>query len=54
MNYKWKLSSQADSKIVEELAGQMKVKPVIAQLLAQRGLDSPEKAKSFFYSNLED
>ena len=54
MIYKWKLSDQGNPKIVADLAGQLKVKPIIAQLLVQRGLDSSEKTKAFFYSSLQD
>ena len=54
MNYNWKLSEEIDKAIVDELARQLNIKPIIAQLLAQRGFDSPEKAKSFFYSSLGD
>lgn len=51
---KWKLSDQGDSKVVSDLAEQLKVKRVIAQLLVQRGLDSTKKIESFFYSSLRD
>ena len=54
MIYKWKLSEQGDVNLVEEIAGQLKLKRIIAQLLVQRGVDSPEKAKSFFYSSIQD
>ncbi len=54
MNYKWKLSDQADDEIISSLSGRLKVKPIIARLLVQRGLDSVEKANLFFYSNLDD
>ena len=54
MNYKWKLSDQGDDKIISSLAGQLKVAPIIARLLVQRGFDSPDKANSFFCSSLDD
>ncbi|MFZ1083297.1 MAG: single-stranded-DNA-specific exonuclease RecJ [Candidatus Kryptoniota bacterium] len=54
MNYKWKLSDQGDDKIISSLAGQLKVAPIIARLLVQRGFDSPDKANSFFRSSLDD
>ncbi len=53
MNYRWKLSEQADDEIVAELAERLNVKPIIARLLAQRGFDSFEKADSFFHSSLD-
>ncbi len=54
MKYNWRLSGQVDEGIVDELTRRLKVKPVIARLLAQRGLDSPERANSFFYSSMKD
>ncbi len=54
MKYNWRLSEQVDQSAVAELSRLLNVKPVIARLLAQRGLDSPEKAKAFFYSSLND
>ncbi len=54
MKYNWKLTDQSDSKVVEELSRQLKVKPIIARLLTQRGFDTIEKANSFFLSSLED
>ncbi len=54
MKYSWRLTEQADARTVDELSQQLKVKPIIARLLAQRGLDSAEKAKMFFHSSLED
>ncbi len=54
MNYYWKLSEQINKNVANELAGKLNVKPIIAQLLIQRGQDSPEKAKSFFTPNLGD
>jgi single-stranded-DNA-specific exonuclease len=48
------LSEQGDAKLVDDIAGQLKVKRIIAQLLVQRGVDSPEKVRSFFHSSLQD
>ena len=54
MKYNWRLVEQIDPGVVMELARQLEVKPVIARLLTQRGLDSPEKARAFFSSSLMD
>ncbi len=54
MKYNWKLSEQGDALLADELARQLDVKPILARLLVQRGMDSPEKAKSFFFSSLND
>ncbi len=54
MNYNWRLLEQVDGKVVDELSRQLKVKPIIAKLLVQRGFGSLEKANSFFFSSLQD
>ncbi|HUI31844.1 MAG TPA: single-stranded-DNA-specific exonuclease RecJ [Candidatus Acidoferrales bacterium] len=54
MIYKWKLSEQGNHELISGLAAQLKVKEVVARLLVQRGFDSPDKIKSFFYSSLQD
>jgi single-stranded-DNA-specific exonuclease len=54
MIHRWELSEQGDAQLVDDVAGQLKVKRVLAQLLVQRGVDSPEKVKSFFHSSLQD
>ena len=54
MKYNWKLSEQSDGKAAEDLARQLNLKTILARLLVQRGFDSPEKAKSFFFSSLNN
>jgi single-stranded-DNA-specific exonuclease len=54
MIYRWKLSDQGDANAIKEMAEKLKVKEVIARLLVQRGLDSPDKIRSFFHSDLQD
>lgn len=54
MRYNWKLLGQSDDILVQELARQLGVKPILARLLVQRGFDSVGKAKSFFFSSLDD
>ncbi len=54
MNYNWLPTEVPDERAVIHLAGQLSVLPVVARLLVERGLDSPERAKQFFYSTLQD
>lgn len=54
MNYNWKLTDLPDDRVVMQLTSQLGVLPVVARLLILRGIDSPERAKQFFYSSLED
>ena len=54
MNYRWKLSESGSIEVVDALADQLGVKRVIAQLLLKRGLDSPDKIRTFFFSELRD
>lgn len=54
MNYNWKLLGQSDPAAISVLAKVLEVKPIVAQLLLQRGLDTPEKARMFFSSSLQD
>ncbi len=54
MKYSWRISDPSDDEVVNELARQLNVKPIIARLLTQRGFDTAEKARSFFMSNLND
>ncbi|MBQ0080365.1 MAG: single-stranded-DNA-specific exonuclease RecJ [Alistipes sp.] len=50
----WVVKTQGDSLIVEQLARALKIRPVLANLLVQRGIDTQEKAKKFFSPRLED
>ncbi len=54
MIYRWELSGQGDAGLIDNIASQLKVKRVLAQLLVQRGVDSSEKVRSFFCSTLQD
>ncbi len=54
MKYNWKLLGESDDNLVQGLARQLGVKPILARLLVQRGFDSAEKANSFFFSSLKD
>ena len=53
----WYTPPSAPENTVEHLSGALGVSPVIAQLLAQRGITSYEEAKNFFrpdWSQLHD
>lgn len=47
----WELRA-ADPAVTAELAAALKIPPVIAQLLAQRGLRTPESAHAFLNPSL--
>ncbi|MGC8594754.1 MAG: single-stranded-DNA-specific exonuclease RecJ [Candidatus Kryptoniota bacterium] len=54
MIYKWKILKVSDSQKASDLAREMGIHDIIAQLLINRGADSPEKVKKFFYPSLND
>ncbi|MDO6738128.1 single-stranded-DNA-specific exonuclease RecJ [Wenyingzhuangia sp. 2_MG-2023] len=51
---RWILKPTPNTKIVNSLATSLGVDAVLSQLLVQRGVDTFEKAKSFFRPNLEE
>jgi len=51
---RWTVKDTPDAKLVEELAISLNIRPELASLLAQRGIDSFESAKSFFRPSLSD
>lgn len=51
---RWSLKQNPDSSIIQHLKNTLNVSPLIANLLAQRGVDSFEKAKKFFRPELDD
>lgn len=51
---RWTVKDAPDAKLVEELAISLNIRPELASLLAQRGIDSFESAKSFFRPSLSD
>ena len=53
MKYRWKVLSSSPDQ-VEQLAIQLGVTPLVAHLLLQRGLDSPDQARKFLQPSLED
>lgn len=51
---RWTLQPKASKEDVQNLATDLQVDPAIASLLLQRGIDSYDKAKSFFRPSLEE
>ncbi len=49
---RWTLKPQPEAKVIEALAKALNVTPLIAHLLAQRGITSYEEAKNFFRPQL--
>ena len=54
MQMRWKKSSELDSQIVQNLARDLGVETVIAQLLVQRGITTLEEARTFFRPQLSE
>ena len=50
----WKYKEVADPENVKQLASELGVDPVLAELLVQRGVHTFEQARSFFRPNLDD
>lgn len=50
---KWIMREEADKEVVSRLASELGVDPVLAQLLAQRGISTFEQARSFFRPSLD-
>lgn len=53
-DYKWEFLQTADSEKVDCIAAEVGIDKVLAGLLVNRGIDSFEKARSFFRPNLND
>lgn len=50
----WIIKPRGDNEVIKLLAEQLEIHPVLANLLIQRGVDTVNKAKSFFVPNLDD
>ena len=50
---KWVLKQPADPETVSRLSAELGIDPVLASLLAQRGVDTFEKARAFFRPSLD-
>ena len=53
MTKRWKIKESAPAKIAEHLTKEVKVSPVVANLLYQRGITTYDEAKLFFRPQLE-
>ena len=51
---RWVVKPQGDPATVEALASALRISPVLANLLVQRGIDTVEKAEKFFKPSLAD
>ncbi len=51
---RWVVKPQGDPAAVAALAASLKMSPVLANLLVQRGIDTVERAKKFFDPKLSD
>ena len=54
INKRWVVKPQGDTPTVERLSAALGIAPVLANLLAQRGIDTVEKADKFFNPSLAD
>jgi single-stranded-DNA-specific exonuclease len=54
MEYKWVQDCDYDQKIVDEIARELAVPPIMARILLNRQIDSFEKAHTFFRPDLEN
>ena len=54
MQKKWQVKAPIDNTLIDELRSSLKVEPIIAELLLQRGITSFEEAQTFFRPKLED
>ena len=51
---RWVVKPQGDPATVAMLAAALRISPVLANLLVQRGIDNVEKAEKFFKPSLAD
>lgn len=54
MEKKWIIRQSVDSTTIDSFRSELKVNPVVAELLLQRGINTFEKAAHFFRPKLED
>ncbi|MFN5346133.1 MAG: single-stranded-DNA-specific exonuclease RecJ [Bacteroidota bacterium] len=54
MEKRWVLMPIGNSETIQKLAGELNIHPVLAQLLAQRGINTFDEAKHFFRPSLND
>ena len=51
---RWEVKTQGNPQTVSHIASVMKISPVLANLLVQRGIDTVDKVKKFFNPQLQD
>jgi single-stranded-DNA-specific exonuclease len=54
MEKRWSLKSEGDEQVVSQLASELSIDKVLANLLVQRGVNTFEEAKKFFRPSLAD
>lgn len=54
MQKRWLVKTPIDSTVVDEFRSNLKVDPVVAELLLQRGIDTYKEAERFFRPSLEE
>jgi single-stranded-DNA-specific exonuclease len=54
MNKRWSIKPRGDEDAIEKLKEELRVHPVLANLLVQRGVTNYEEAKAFFRPKLTD
>ncbi len=54
MEKRWSLKSEGDEQVVNQLANNLSIEKVLANLLVQRGVTTFEEAKKFFRPSLSD
>jgi single-stranded-DNA-specific exonuclease len=54
MKLKWELTPEPDPLVVNQLVSELSLPPVAAKLLANRGLDSKDKAEPFLYPSIDN
>lgn len=53
VQYDWQRIAAPDKQIVEQLSQELGINPVIARLLAERGITTPEEAHSFIQLSMQ-
>lgn len=54
LKMRWTIKPKPEQRKIDQLANELKVDELVAQLLLQRGISSYEEAKNFFRPQLED
>lgn len=54
MEKRWSINNKADKVVVNKLAEELKIEPVLAELLVQRDIKTYDQAKKFFRPSLDD